>query len=142
MSMWSSRWKQYRHVTRVSFLLLGLCVLTGGCGGKATSDVTGTVTYKGKALEFGSVSVFASDEKGYTGEIQSNGTYTIKKVPVGPARVAVECTDPKLRDEIKDFLKKKPADGKMQSPPNLDPKKLHLIPEAYNTPDRSGLRVE
>jgi hypothetical protein len=78
------------------------------------------------------------------GEIQADGTYSIKKVPVGPAKVCVECTDPKVREEVRKILQesKRPTDEKGQIKPNIDPKKLHVIPTAYNDPDKSGLRVE
>jgi hypothetical protein len=127
-----------------AILLLGLFALIGGCGGKQTSDVSGTVTFKGKPLEFGSVNVIASDDKAYMGEIQSDGKYSIKKVPVGSAKVCVECTDPKIREEVNAMLKesKRPTADKGQAKPNIDPRKLNVIPEAYSDPSKSGLRVE
>jgi hypothetical protein len=134
-----------RRVADMGLVFLALCVaVTGGCGGQESSDVSGTVTFKGKPLEFGSVSLFASDERAYMGEIQSDGKYLIKKVPVGPAKLTVECTDPKVREDVNKMLRdaKKPTDGKPAPRPTFDPKKLHLIPEAYNDPDKSGLRVE
>jgi hypothetical protein len=124
--------------------LLGLCTLTG-CGGKETSDITGKVTYKGKALAYGYVNLISSDEKSFQGEIQSDGSYSIPKVPVGPAKIGIDAVDPKVKQEAAEMLKKSRTvgpDGAAPPKPTFDPNKLHPIPDAYNSPETSGLKVE
>jgi len=124
-------------------LVLGACAFVAGCG-KGTGDINGTVTYKGTPLKFGTVSVIDSEEKSQAGEIQPDGTYSIKKVALGPAKVTVSATDPKVREEIKDMLAKSRqvgAGGKFAGE-RPDQKKLSVIPEKYSNPDKSGLTVD
>jgi hypothetical protein len=64
-----------------------------GCG-TSFGDVTGKVTYKSKAVSSGTVMLLASDGRPYDGPIDATGTYTIRKVPVGPAKIAVNCFTP------------------------------------------------
>jgi hypothetical protein len=66
---------------------LVLAILSlNGCRG--TNTVTGTVTYKGKPLTAGTVMFYVAD-KTVPGNIASDGTYTARGVPVGPAKVTV-----------------------------------------------------
>jgi hypothetical protein len=71
----------------------GLVVLAGlalaGCGhGKA--PVSGSVTYKGKALPSGTVSFFGSDNQVASGQIGPDGSYSVPAVTVGPVKVSVQ----------------------------------------------------
>jgi hypothetical protein len=70
-------------------LLLGLAA---GCG--ATGTVSGTVTYKGKALKAGTVT-FMTDEGGhvFSSEIKEDGTYTVSRVPAGPVKITVRSVE-------------------------------------------------
>jgi hypothetical protein len=69
-------------------LLVGLTV---GCsGGPATGEVSGTVTYDGKAVPFGSIAFYPADGKGpSTGGTITDGKYSVSKVPVGTMKVRI-----------------------------------------------------
>jgi hypothetical protein len=57
-----------------------------GCGKKGT--ISGTVTYKNKPLPSGTVS-FICDKVVRSSSINPDGTYTVKDVPAGEAKVTV-----------------------------------------------------
>jgi hypothetical protein len=87
------------HGCRRSFLALavgGLLMLLVGCGG--TGDVSGTVSYKGKPLVFGTVQFEASDKTFKQGNIDKDGSYSVQGVPVGEAKVAVNSPNPNSGD--------------------------------------------
>jgi hypothetical protein len=69
-------------------LVLAAVLLAVGCGGSKGS-VSGKVTYKNKPLTKGGVSFI--DEKGhvYRSEIGSDGSYSVSKIPPGPAKITV-----------------------------------------------------
>jgi hypothetical protein len=67
-----------------------LVPLLVGCSNDQVGQVTGTVTVDGKPVEKGSISFFPADGKGSdAGETIENGTYTVKNVPVGAAKVKI-----------------------------------------------------
>ena len=74
------------------FALSLVCLAACGCGGPG--DVTGKVTYNGKALAMGHVVIIASDKMSYSGAIGETGEYTVSKVPPGPAKVAISNPNP------------------------------------------------
>jgi len=80
-----------------SYLLTGvamaLLTLAVGCAGRG--DVSGTVSYKGKALVFGTVQFEASDGTIKQANIETDGSYSIPGVPVGEAKVAVSSDNPR-----------------------------------------------
>jgi hypothetical protein len=71
----------------VSLLLVGVV----GCGGAKKGKVEGKVTYDGKRVTFGKVN-FIPKGKGtaVTAEIDSEGHYSVDKVPVGEVTITVE----------------------------------------------------
>jgi hypothetical protein len=71
------------------WLIPFLLVVLVGCG-PPVGTVSGTVKYNGATVEHGMVS-FVSQRTGtiHTSEIKSDGTYEIKGIPYGPARVTV-----------------------------------------------------
>jgi hypothetical protein len=71
-------------------LLLPLFVLTAGCGSKQ-GTITGKVKYKGQLLTFGTVRFFPESNKGgdFSSPIGQDGSYTVTKVPTGPAKITV-----------------------------------------------------
>lgn len=73
-------------------LLLPVFLLVLGCGSKGT--VTGKVTFKDAALPGGQVHFLAENGKSYAGDINEDGTYTVKNVPTGPKKVSVHPTEP------------------------------------------------
>jgi hypothetical protein len=128
-------------------LLVAVALTATGCGA-SYGDVTGKVTYKNKPLTSGSVQLMASDGS-HTATIEEDGTYTIKNVPVGEAKVAVSARDEaKAREFGKAITGKGGARGAgadkrptgVRQPYEV-PKNLSLIPEKYGDFDQSNLRV-
>jgi hypothetical protein len=107
--------------------------LTSGCG-RTTGELTGRVIFQDKHLQQGTVLVASSSGSVHSGVIQSDGTYMIPGIPVGPARIAVNCPDPR---EVKVIPRKK--EEKM---PAADLSKWIAIPEKFADPEKSGLSIE
>jgi hypothetical protein len=110
-------------MSRTSSLLLAFLLLElPGCGSRE-ADVSGVVKYKGIPLEGGTISFF-HDNKVYSAEIRADGSYQIKRVPVGTAQIAVVV----------------PLAIPM---PGLPPgRKVRQIPYEYGDPKKSGLVCE
>ena len=56
-----------------------------GCS-SGLGELTGRVTYKGQVVASGTVVIVGSDLLPHHGLIDEDGTYTISKVPTGPAK--------------------------------------------------------
>jgi hypothetical protein len=72
-----------------------ICAILGGmtgCGG-GKGTLKGKVTFQGKPVVVGTVTVFASDGSVCLGPIQSDGSYEVKNVAQGTAKVAVSSPD-------------------------------------------------
>jgi hypothetical protein len=69
-----------------------LAAMAVGCGANF-GEVSGKVTYKLHPLASGSVMLLASDGRPYDGAIDAAGNYAIRKVPLGPAKIAVNCPE-------------------------------------------------
>ena len=116
------------------WLLIGACAaLTSGCGAK-TGELTGRVTFQDKHLQQGTVLVASSSGSVHSAVIQSDGTYTVPGIPVGPARIAVNCPDPR---EVKVIPRKKE-----QRVPAAATSKWIASPEKYADPEMSGLSID
>ena len=118
-------------------LLLGMLMLLG-CGTKR-GDVSGKVTYQNTPLVYGTVVIFGRDGIPLRGAIQPDGTYSIKGVPAGPARLAVVSELPPAK-----LPKKKKSSDKLPPPPTGSPsvevpKGWFEIPAKYGDPNKSGL---
>ena len=132
----------------------GLVVLAGlalvGCGaGKA--PVSGSVTYKGKALPSGVVSFVGSDNQVASGHIGADGSYSVPAVAVGPAKVSVQVATVGKKSIM---MGPPSGDKKMTSGGPKDmaersaittgegaatPAAVVQIPLEYGNPDTSGL---
>lgn len=74
-------------------LLALTATLISGCGaGKGSLE--GKITYKGKPLPVGTVSVFAEGNQVFSGKIEPNGSYRVVDVPAGKATVTVATPPP------------------------------------------------
>jgi hypothetical protein len=89
------------------------------------------------------VVLFGENNQPIQGPIAPDGTFHIQGAPHGPARIAVFSPGPgkavaqrKLPPEIKERLK-----DKVKTPPALDMSKWFPIPDIYNNPETSGLRL-
>jgi hypothetical protein len=59
------------------------------------TTLTGTVTSKGKPVVFGTVTVLTADNRTFFVPIRADGTYTLKGLPTGVAKVAVSSPNPR-----------------------------------------------
>jgi hypothetical protein len=119
--------------------------LTGtglGCG-PGKGDVTGSVTYKDKALKIGTVQFTASDGAVKDAQIQPDGTFSLNGVAVGLAKVSVVSRDDERMVKYVKALSagaREMKGGKVGSgTPLPPPKELSFIPETYGDPITSGL---
>src|SRR5262245_13981334 len=78
----------------VSFALLGLAVGVVGCG-PPRSSVYGTVRYKGKALNAGTIILLAKDNQTHQGDIGPDGSYQVAGVARGAVRVSIVVEPPR-----------------------------------------------
>jgi hypothetical protein len=101
-----------------------LALLTFGCAGRG--DVSGKVTYHGKPLVWGTVQMEGSDNLLRQGVINSDGTYVVRNLAAGEARVAVSSINPKSGD-FQPIIKgtQKPP------PPRPEVKGWFPIPQEY-----------
>jgi len=133
---------------------LALLGLAAGCGGGSTK-VTGSVTYQGKPVVWGSVTLM--DERGqyHQGPIGLDGTYSIDGVPAGRVKIGVfspKPDDPPPAEAAKTGPKKMGTPGpedpraKFKQTPNNVPRpspgQWFPIPERYGDPTSSDLSGE
>jgi hypothetical protein len=120
-------------------LILMAALAASGCGAR-TAAVAGKVSYRGKVVTSGRVSVKSQDGTGGSGVIQPDGTFVIAKAPVGPVKVAVD-------NPVPPGLTR----GGMAVPPGMSPNDPEIkaareqarsfvaIPVKYGDPEQSGL---
>jgi hypothetical protein len=124
-------------------LAASLCAIAG-CGA-SKADVTGTVTYRGRPLVWGTVIVIGSDHIPYYGAIQADGTFNVKNVPLGPAQVGVGSSDPYYEpkfDKPEDKARYDALRARVQLPPKPPKGAWFPIPSKYNDALKSGLASE
>ncbi|MGE3803230.1 MAG: carboxypeptidase-like regulatory domain-containing protein [Gemmataceae bacterium] len=114
-----------------TWLVVLVCLLAG-CSGKG--NVTGTVTFQGEPLVFGTVMFEASDGSLRQGNIDAQGHYTITEVTPGTAKVSVSSRNPASSDF--QLLR---LEGEPPPPPREVPAGWFPIPGKYETPATSGL---
>ncbi len=116
-------------------ILLALFVV--GCQGRG--DVAGKVAYQQRALASGTVLLVASDGSIHQGNIQLDGTYLVRGVPSGDARLAVNSPDPSAPLVRKAAL---PIPDPATVQRNAAIKaKWFPIPKKYGDPNTSGLKL-
>jgi len=81
-----------------AFAVAWLALAVAGCGDRAVA-VRGKVTYQGKPLTGGSVTLVGPTGLVYSGAVQPDGTYAIEGVPAGSVKVGV--TGPPARATAK-----------------------------------------
>jgi hypothetical protein len=109
-----------------------------GCGPGAGS-VSGKVTYKDKPLPGGTVTFFAPDKKAYPAVIGTDGTYTLDRVPVGPAKITV--APPVALGPMRPGMKMDPSKvgGAPEGAAPAPAEKPVSLPEKYQDPEKSEL---
>jgi hypothetical protein len=121
------------------FWLFGLVLvlpLSIGCGA-AQGTVWGTVSYRDKALDAGTVLLFTEQGKIYSCLIGADGGYRLSEIPPGPARLAVVShgeTPPGLQGQAPPTHPTHPGSADAGTE-----RKPMAIPEKYGDPVRSGL---
>jgi hypothetical protein len=114
-------------------LILLLALTLSGCGRSAT--VSGTVRYKDAPLPSGTVTFHGPNSQTAIALINSDGSYTATKVPLGPVKVAVTTPPPVSAAKVK--LAQQVKKGQLISPGA----KPVSIPKQYGDPERSGLEL-
>jgi hypothetical protein len=135
----------FRMAWRLAFLLLTVLTLSS-CASAKRGDVHGKVSYGGRPIIYGSVILIGSDDRPVTGNINSDGTYTVSGVPAGAVRVAVVSPDPaRPRPPDKPLLKKEapkvplPLPKRQPVAPEIDRRKWFPLPKQYELADTSGI---
>src|SRR5438270_886704 len=72
--------------------VLSFVLLLVGCGGRG--DISGTVSYKGKNLVFGTIQMEGSDHLVRSGRINLDGSYSVVDVASGEAKVSIYSSNP------------------------------------------------
>lgn len=129
--------KHLRQTLILSLILAMIAAVASGCSKprRELAPLTGKVTFEGKPLQFGSVTMEHSSGQPATAAIQSDGTFAMATIgegegaAVGKWRVRIGC------NEAQDPAKR-PAPGQPAIPGKS------LIPERYASFDLSGLVVD
>lgn len=118
-------------------LMIGLA-LASGCGPRA-AKVAGKVTYNGKPVVTGSVTLKAVDGTIHQVGIKPDGTFEMEKlVPVGPAQVGVSSPDPKPSARaLAGGDSRVPA-----GPPPPPPGAWFPLPAKFADPATSGVTIQ
>jgi hypothetical protein len=117
--------------------LFALFALAPGCG-PGTATVAGKVTYQGKPVVWGSVTLKAADGSVHQIGLNADGTYRLDRVPVGPAKVGVSSPDPAPSARAKSLEDARVPAG----PPPLPPGAWFPLPAKYADPATSGVTVQ
>ena len=120
-----------------ALIAMGLAALAG-CGDNKGS-VSGTVKYKGELLTSGHVQ-FLTSAGASMSEIDSSGSYVVRDIPPGLAKIGVTCMDPKFQDYTKQLAASRK--DKNAPRPSAEPHELSKIPLRYNNPETSELTFD
>jgi hypothetical protein len=123
-------------------------VVSAGCGSKVAT-VSGKVTYQGKPVVYGVVSIIGPDGITQSGTIEPDGSFTVRGVGVGEGKVAVTSMKPPdgTGGKAKGFGRDAPGDDE-RKPADPDPaaspeviKNWFPIPAKYGDHKQSGLTI-
>jgi len=119
----------------VLIIVLGLFFL-----GRPTGVVTGRVTFRGKPVYTGSVIIVGKDGVAATGPIETDGSFTVAKAPVGEVSIGVVSKDPVYLHRVGIIKRsREPVKASALTAAPYDRKKWFPIPKEYEEPVRSGL---
>lgn len=119
-------------------------IVSLGCS-SGTGTLYGTVSYQGRLLAGGSVSVVNDKGESASAEIQPDGTYRIENCPRGTVKIAVCSPNPKALDAWAVSNTSQERGATTTGPPaapSIDPGKWFEIPLRFADPDASGLTAE
>lgn len=124
-------------------------VSAAGCGSNVAT-VSGKVTFQGKPVVFGTVSIIGPDGITQSGPIQPDGSFTVRGVGIGEGKVAVTSFKPPDgtagkakgggRDAGAGDDERKPAQPDAAADPEVI-KNWFPIPAKYGDHKQSGLTV-
>jgi hypothetical protein len=117
--------------------VFALLAVVPGCG-PGTAAVVGKVSYQGKPVVWGSVTLKAADGSMHQIGINPDGTYRLDRVPVGPAKVGVSSPDPTPSARAKALADPRVPTG----PPPLPPGAWFPLPAKFADPATSGVTVD
>lgn len=104
------------------FIFAATVTILSGCG-PGRGDVTGTVMYQKKPVAGGTVTFYDEQNGVASDTIKEDGSYTVKSVGAGAAKIAVVAPMP-------------------ISMPGLNAPKAITIPDKYADRERSGLTYQ
>jgi hypothetical protein len=117
-------------------------LFAAGCGADTTT-LSGTVTFNGRPVTGGSVSLYCADKQIVRGIIDADGRYSIPNVPFGTAVITVQSHT--FVPAGMQLQQKLPESVNSPAPPALageTAKKATPIPPRYSHPEESGLTVD
>ena len=103
----------------------------------------GTVTYQGKTVVSGTVIIRGSDRLPYSGTIEEDGTYLVRDVPTGLAKITVVSL-PSHRGRREELFRRRAKGAEdVETPPQarVDFPKWFPLPEKYQRFDDAGLTL-
>jgi hypothetical protein len=134
----------HAHRHRCPHWLLAAIIFAGAGCGAGSGDVSGTVTFQNKPVASGTVIIVGSDSLPYYSNIQEDGSYLVRKVPTGPAKIVVLSPGPDAgKDGPPIAVMAKPGFERKvrQHVFPGDPKKWFPIPDNYGEFNSSGLSM-
>ncbi len=126
-------------VRRPAVLFSAVFLSMTGCSSNDCT-LTGTVSFRGKPVIFGTVIVQASDGMRRIGRIDLDGSYTVEKLPAGPVKISVESPEP--TNPAASPKRPPRSNGPAELPEDYKPpdrSKWARLPDKYSDPDQSGL---
>jgi hypothetical protein len=122
-----------------------VAALSIGCG--QSGDLAGKLSYRGQPLRFGTVQVRGEDGVVRSSEIGPDGTYLVKGIPAGAAKVSVTCRDPREVEYTRSLAYGGRGGSSTEYPRHVTglehaPADFSLVPAIYSELDRSGLETK
>jgi hypothetical protein len=128
------------RLLRTTCLATALMSLIVGCGG-GTGELSGKVTYQGKVVTMGSVTVVGTDNVPRLSGIAEDGSYSVPEIPAGPVRISVSSPEPP-KDPPPPTAGKKFEGMSQASAPSRTASKWFKIPDQYAEVNTSGLTTD
>jgi hypothetical protein len=139
-------------ILAVVVLVIGVLFYVGWAGiGSDTAEVSGCVTFEGKPVGFGTITMIAEKGSGLGTASIKDGTYAMPRAPVGPVRISITGSkipfEQRPRAETKgEYMKRRgeladKAAARGEPVPD-DPPDPNDLPGKYSNDQVSGLTFE